>query len=121
MIKVLIADDYAPVRQGLRMLISVCSDLLVIGEAADGQIAVETTERLRPDVVLMDISMPKVNGLEATERIRENSPGTSVLLMTIHDSDEMRAKATAAGAFGLLSKNTGTIMLTHAIRQAWIR
>jgi DNA-binding NarL/FixJ family response regulator len=119
MIKVLIADDYAPVRQGLRMLISICSDLLVVGEAVDGQTAVETTARLRPDVVLMDVHMPRVDGLQATERIRENSPGTSVLLMTIHDSDEVRAKAAAVGAFGLVSKNNGTLLLTNAIRQAW--
>lgn len=121
MIKVLIADDYAPVRQGLRMLISICSDLLVIGEASDGQTAVETTERLKPDVVLMDVWMPNIDGIQAAERIREMSPETSVLLMSIHDSEDMRAKAAAAGAWGLVSKNTGTLQLTNAIRQAWAR
>lgn len=119
MIRILIADDYAPVRQGLRMLISVCADLLVIGEAVDGQTAIESAERLRPDVVLMDVLMPRVDGFQATRHIRENSPGTSVLLMSIHDGEDVRAEATAAGATGLLSKINGTLTLTNAIRQAW--
>lgn len=119
MIKVLIADDYAPVRQGLRMLISICSDLMVIGEVDNGQAAVETTQLLKPDVVLMDVLMPKVDGIQAAKQIRDISPSTSVLLMSIHDSEDVRAKAVAAGAYALVSKNQSTTQLTNTIRDAY--
>jgi len=103
--RVLIADDHALVRRGLRTLLESQPDWAVCGEASNGQEAVEKAKELRPEVVLMDISMPVLNGLEATRQIREALPETEVLVLTMHESREMISAARQAGAGGYVVKS----------------
>jgi PAS domain S-box-containing protein len=104
--RVLIVDDHEIVRRGVRSLLSVCPECEICGEAVNGLDAIEKTRQLSPDVVVMDISMPKLNGLEATRQIRQLFPQTEVLMLSQHESDEMVRQAFSAGARGYVVKGS---------------
>ena len=118
MIRVLVADDQLLVRAGFRVLVDSASDLEVVGEAGNGAEAVELARSARPDVVLMDIRMPVLDGLEATRRIvaDELLAGVRVLVLTTFELDEYVFEALAAGASGFLLKNTDPMELLRAVR-----
>jgi DNA-binding NarL/FixJ family response regulator len=116
MIRILIADDQALVRDGLRMMLTVESDLEVVGEAADGKEALELARLLAPDVLLMDIRMPELDGIEATRRLAQTGAATRVLVLTTFDLDEYVYAAMRAGASGFLLKDARREQLTAAIR-----
>jgi DNA-binding NarL/FixJ family response regulator len=117
-IRVLLADDEELVRTGLRMILDAEPDITVVGDAVDGQDAVTQTGRLAPDVVLMDIRMPRMDGLEATRRICSDDSEVKVVVLTTFDLDEHVHAALAAGASGFLLKDAPATQLTHAIRVA---
>jgi NarL family two-component system response regulator LiaR len=117
-ISVLIADDHPFVRHGLRTYLQTLDDLEVAGEAADGVEAVELAGRLLPDVVLMDLVMPELDGVEATRRIREASPSTKVIVLTSFADDEKVFPAIKAGAAGYLLKDVHPAELVEAVRKA---
>jgi DNA-binding NarL/FixJ family response regulator len=104
-LRILIADDHAFLRRGLRTVLDASPDCEVCGEAANGQEAVEKAKELGPDVVIMDISMPILNGLEATRQIRDMLPHTEVLIVSMHFSHEVIRAAQQAGARGYLAKS----------------
>jgi len=117
-ISVLIAEDHAIVRQGVRLLLDNQPDMEVAGEAANGSEAVELVEKLRPDVVVMDLAMPGMNGLEATRSIRKRFPGTQIVALTVHDSDEHFFQMIDAGAAGYILKGADPSVLLEGIRVA---
>ena len=116
-ITVLLAEDHTIVREGLRALLEVESDIEVVGEAQTGRQAVQLTRRLRPDVVVMDIAMPLLNGLEATRRILKTVPATRVLILSAHGDDEYIRQVITLGAAGYLIKQTSADLLSRAIRE----
>lgn len=115
-IRVLIADDHSIVRAGVRMLLESQPDILVVGEAADGREALDLVRRLQPDVVLMDITMPRMTGLEATHEVVRTSPQTRVLVLTMHGTDEYFFRVLDAGASGYLLKEGAPADLVSAVR-----
>ena len=115
-IRLLLADDHPVVRVGLRTLLEIEPDLRVVGEAGDGAEAVRLVEQLCPDVVIMDISMPEMDGLEATRRVRAISPGTHVLILTVHAQERYLFPVLKAGASGYVLKSTIDTELIEAIR-----
>jgi DNA-binding NarL/FixJ family response regulator len=117
-IKVLVCDDHALFREGVKTILSRASDVKVIGEAADGIQAVELARKLRPDVVLMDISMPALRGVDAVRRIRKGRPEVRVLMLTIYDDEEVVARCLEAGASGYLVKDAPPSQLVYAIQAA---
>jgi NarL family two-component system response regulator LiaR len=117
-IRVLIADDHAVVRQGLRTFLELQDEIEVVGEAADGEAAVAETERLKPDVALMDLVMPRLGGEEAIRRIAEVSPATRVVVLTSFVEDDKLFPAVRAGAAGYLLKDVQPRELVGAIRAA---
>ena len=116
MIRILIADDQAMVRQGFGALLAAQPDLLVVGDAADGAAAVAQTRSLDPDVVLMDVRMPVMDGLEATRRLAGAPGGPRVLILTTFDLDDYVYEALRAGASGFLLKDAPAADLVHAVR-----
>jgi NarL family two-component system response regulator LiaR len=118
-IKVIIADDHVLFREGTRNLIEQEKDLEVVGEASDGEEAVELVTRLSPHVALMDIAMPKVNGVEATRQIKARQPSTAVLILTAYDNDQYILALLEAGAAGYLLKNVSGKELVNAIRAVY--
>lgn len=116
MIRILIADDQAVVRAGLRMILEAQDDLEIVGEATDGAEAVEAVRTLRPDVALMDIRMPTLDGIEATRRIASSSLSTRVLVLTTYGLDENVYDALKAGASGFLLKTDSPERLIDAVR-----
>jgi len=114
-IKILIADDHKILRQGIITLLDSQPDLEIVGEAHDGKETVEKARQLKPDVVLMDIGMPNLNGLEATRQIKKHNPGTKVLILTIHKNEEYIFQSLQAGASGYLLKDTAVEDLISAI------
>lgn len=115
-IKVLIADDHALFREGTRNLLDREKDMQVVGEASDGEEAVKLVMELRPHVVLMDIAMPVVNGIEATQQIKARCPKTAVLILTAYDNDQYIVALLEAGAAGYLLKDVSGRDLINAIR-----
>ena len=115
-IRVLIADDHAVVREGIRHVLSSDAGFEVVGEAAHGSDAVALAQVLRPDVVVLDISMPELSGLEAASRIRATVPETSVLILSIHEHQEYVVRSIRAGAQGYLRKDSSPAALRDAVR-----
>ena len=115
-IRVLLADDHVVVRAGTKQLLERHADITIVGEASNGQEAIELTSDLKPDVVVMDIRMPGVSGVEATKRIKEEHPDVAVLVLTAHDDDEYVFALLQAGANGYLLKTTEADELVKAIR-----
>lgn len=116
LIKVLVADDQLIVREGLRAVLSAEADIQLVGEAADGQEAVALAAQLEPDVVLMDVRMPQMDGIEATRLIKEHKPQVCVLMLSVHDSDAYIVDSVRAGAGGYLLKDCSRDLLCHTIR-----
>lgn len=115
-IRVFLADDHAILRDGIRALLHDESDMAVVGEADNGRWAVEQVKLLRPDVVLMDIGMPLLGGLEATRQIKRDCPATKVLILTMHENPEYIQQVLAAGASGYVLKHAAGHELVTAIR-----
>jgi len=118
-IRLLLADDHAVVRSGTRELLERQPDFHIVGEAVDGEQAVRLTEELRPDVVVMDVRMPKMSGVEATKRIKAENPEVRVLVLTAHDDDEYVFALLQAGANGYLLKTSEIDELVKAIRTVY--
>lgn len=118
MIRVLLVDDHEIVRQGLRLLLETSDDIDVIGEASDGAEALRAVADTQPDVVLMDIRMPRVDGIEATERLRVDHPDVAVVILTTYNEDALLLRGLRAGARGYLLKDTNHQQLEHTIRAA---
>jgi DNA-binding NarL/FixJ family response regulator len=116
-ITVLLAEDHEIVRQGLRKLLEAEGDIKVVGEAETGRQAVELVKKLRPSVVVMDIAMPLLNGLEATRQIRKAVPGAKVLILSAHSDDAYVEQVMALGAAGYLLKQTSAHVLSKAVRE----
>jgi two-component system, NarL family, response regulator NreC len=114
-IRILLADDHPMVRSGLIKLLEPYKEFVVVGEAGDGQEAVAMTKKLEPDIVIIDLSMPKLSGIEATKLIRKNNPITKVLVLTMHDNEEYVYQIFKCGAGGYMLKNTGKDELAAAI------
>jgi DNA-binding NarL/FixJ family response regulator len=115
-IRVLIADDHGIVRSGLRMLIERQSDMDVVGEASDGVEALQLTQAEHPDVAVLDVSMPRMTGLQAAREIRSHSPDTRVLLLSMHDDDRYFFEGLEAGAAGYVLKRAADTDLIEALR-----
>ena len=115
-IRVLLADDHRILRDGIRALFDDQADIEVIGEAADGLTTVKMVAQLQPDVVVMDIAMPLLNGLEATRQIRRDHPQVKVLILTMHENEEYIRQVLAAGALGYVLKDAAARDLLGAIR-----
>ena len=116
-ITVLLAEDHMIVREGFRKMLELEDDLEVVGEAQDGRQAVALVKKLRPAVVLMDIAMPRLNGLEATRQVLKAVPATKVVILSAHSDDAYVKDATAAGAVGFLRKQTSSHVVCEAIRE----
>ncbi len=116
MISLIIADDQPAVREGLRMRLALEADMQIVGEAKDGRDALEVSSRLRPDIVLMDLEMPHMDGIAATKALQSLVPECRVILLTIHDDEATRKRAREAGAAGFVSKHADDSVLLDAIR-----
>jgi DNA-binding NarL/FixJ family response regulator len=116
--KVVVADDQTAVREGLVTILGLMPGIEVVGQAANGAEAIELADLFAPDVVLMDLNMPRVDGVEATARIRESHPGTQVVVLTTYADDESIMKALAAGALGYLTKNASRDDIRRALESA---
>ncbi len=114
-VRILVADDHEVVRKGLRSTLESQSGWVICGEAATGREAVRKAKELRPDVIILDISMPDLNGLEATRQIRRTAPRTEVLILTVHESEDMVREALDAGARGYVLKADATRDLVKAV------
>ncbi|HSD83036.1 MAG TPA: response regulator transcription factor, partial [Anaerolineae bacterium] len=118
MIRILIADDHDVVRDGLKLILETEEDFQVIGEAADGAKAVQLTEELQPDVVLMDLRMPGMDGLQAIEKIHTKWPKVAVVILTTYNEDDLMMRGLRAGARGYLLKDTNRQTLFNSLRAA---
>ena len=119
MIHIVIADDHPLVRQGIRSLFEKAGDIQIVGEAADGQEAVEMVQRLLPDVIVMDVVMPRLNGTQALEKIRALGLPTQVVILSMHYTNEHIQRALQAGAIGYLLKESAGGEVVDAIRSAY--
>jgi two-component system response regulator NreC len=115
-IRVVLAEDHTIVREGLRALLDVREDITVVAEVADGRAAVEAVVTHKPDVVVMDLGMPELNGVDATRQIRKDNPNTQVLILSMHGGEEYVRPAIRAGASGYLLKGSGLSDLVSAIQ-----
>lgn len=116
MIRILLADDHALVRQGFRLILSSQPDMEIVGEAGNGREALELAEKLRPDLVVMDVAMPELNGIEATRRLATSSPRTRVLALSMHKDSVYVREILRAGARGYLLKDSIDSDLVNAVR-----
>jgi DNA-binding NarL/FixJ family response regulator len=116
MIRILLADDHALVRQGFRMILEAQPDMEIVGQAGNGREAVELAEKLHPDVVVMDVAMPELNGTEATRRLAASTPRTRVLALSMHKDSVYVREILRAGARGYLLKDSGDTDLVAAVR-----
>ena len=114
--RILLADDHAVVRQGFKMLLGAQPDMEIVGEASNGREAVETAEALRPDIVVMDVAMPELNGIEATRRLASSTPHARVIALSMHKDSVYVREILRAGARGYLLKDSGAEDLVSAIR-----
>ena len=119
-IRVLLVEDHETVREGLRLLLDSQADMEVVAEAADGRAAVEYSERLQPQVVIMDLSMPEMNGLQATQAIKQCCPGSAIVALTRHDDAAFVDELTKAGASAYVLKQSPSRELLDAVRVAAI-
>ena len=117
-IRILIADDHLIVREGLRLILEAADGMELVGEAADGAEAVRLASQLQPDVVLMDLRMPGMDGLAAIERLQATHPDIAVVILTTYNEDDLMVRGLRAGARGFLLKDTGRETLFNAIRAA---
>jgi DNA-binding NarL/FixJ family response regulator len=117
-IRVLLVDDHAVVREGLRTFLQLQDGIEIVGEAADGEAAVREAERLRPDVILMDLVMPKLDGVGAMRELRRRLPGSRVIVLTSFAQDDRLLPAIQAGAAGYLLKNVEPAELARAVKEA---
>ena len=115
-LRILLADDHATVREGLGMILNSQPDMQVVGTASEGQAAIDEAERIKPDVVIMDISMPGVNGLEATAQLMKRSPSVRVLTLTRHSDLSYLRQLMTAGAAGYVLKQSPAETLLNAVR-----
>jgi DNA-binding NarL/FixJ family response regulator len=118
MIRVLLADDHTIVREGVRLCLEAMGDIEVVAEAEDGQMAVLLANQLRPDVAVVDLTMPRLNGVEAIRQIRRDLPDTEVVVLSVHDSEPYVVQALRAGAAGYVLKRNAATELAAAIRAA---
>ena len=114
-ISVMICDDHTLFREGIKAILRTEESYEIVGEANDGRLAVDKVKELRPDVVLMDIAMPDLSGFEATRRVRETEPNVKVLMLTMHDDEELVARCLEAGAAGYIMKDAPASQLLYAI------
>jgi DNA-binding NarL/FixJ family response regulator len=119
-IRIVLADDHTIVRQGLQALLDLESELKVVGETGDGVEATLLVERLRPDVLVVDMKMPGLSGIEVTRQVRESSPHTRVVLLSMHDNEAYVLEALRAGAMAYVLKDTTAADLVHAVRRVSI-
>jgi two-component system response regulator NreC len=117
-IRVLLADDHTIVRQGVRLCLEAMGDIEVVAEAEDGQVAVQLAAQLRPDVAVVDLTMPRLNGVEAIRQIKRDIPNTEVVVLSVHDSEAYVVQALRAGAAGYVLKRNAATELAAAIRAA---
>jgi DNA-binding NarL/FixJ family response regulator len=117
-IRVLLADDHTIVRQGVRLCLEAMGDIEVVAEAEDGLVAVQLANQLRPDVAVVDLTMPRLNGVEAIRQIRRDLPNTEVVVLSVHDSEPYVVQALRAGAAGYVLKRNAATELAAAIRAA---
>ncbi len=117
-IRILIADDHLIVREGLRLILETADDFALVGEAGDGAEALRLAAELQPDVVLMDLRMPGMDGLTAIERLRVEQPRVAVVILTTYNEDDLMSRGLRAGARGYLLKDTGREALFNTIRAA---
>ena len=115
-LRILLAEDHLTVREGIKLLVNAQPDMEVVGEADNGEIAIKETARLKPDMVIMDISMPVLNGLKATKRLRESCPDLLILALTRHTDDGYLQQLIGAGANGYVLKQSAPNELINAIR-----
>jgi DNA-binding NarL/FixJ family response regulator len=115
-LRVILADDHAVVREGLKALVNGQPDMEVVGEAGDGRAAVQQVQELRPDVVVMDVSMPEVSGAQAAEQLKQSCPLVKVLALTVHEDKGYLRQLLAVGAAGYVLKRAAAEELIHAIR-----
>ncbi|MGG1324036.1 response regulator transcription factor [Priestia megaterium] len=116
--RILIVDDHLVVREGLKLLIETSDKYVIVGEAENGRIAIDLVEKLKPDVILMDLYMPVMSGLEAIKEIRRTNPEISIVILTTYNEDQLMMKGIEAGAKGYLLKDTGVENLFESIDSA---
>lgn len=116
-INIVLADDHVLVRNGIKAMLESEADIRVIGEASDGKEALETAKTLKPDLVVLDIRMPNMTGLEAAAKLKSYSPGSKAVILSMHDSEEYVLQALDAGAFGYLLKDTDKNEFIKALKQ----
>lgn len=117
-VRILLVDDHPVVRQGLRALLEAEKNFLVIGEAGEGLAAIEATERLDPDVLVVDLMIPNLNGLEVTRRVKRGSPRTKVIILSMHSNEAYVVEAFKNGASGFVLKDSSAQELVHSINEA---
>ncbi|NOH02727.1 MAG: response regulator transcription factor [Chloroflexi bacterium] len=116
MITIVLADDQPAIRYGLRLRLSLEDDIQIVGAARDGNEALSVVSRLKPDIVIMDLEMPVMDGLAAAKELKSLAPETQVIILTIHDDETSRQKAREAGAAGFVSKHADETVLLNTIR-----